>query len=515
MNKQHEAFLQIIIDNKDKIEKKIEENPEFITELVQHSIESGSNILYKGFDKDKNNELKYVRKYTNGFTNRLYKTWKKPFDYFESLIELIASCTYSFTETFYEEAYKDDNLLFNALQNIQARALLISRECLTLIKNGYPDGAFSRWRTIYELSVIGKLLYDENSQDLCERYLNYYHIQEYLDEKYSRERGHQDHTDESFKILEQNYNFMINKYGKDYAKGDYGWANDVFNKKRVTFQEIKDRVDMDGLYGYYKLSSAYIHGNHKANEESLGVIPNLGKLKLVGPSNYGLSIPMQNVAISLVNISTYFFLTYSNLDVWTACSIMNKFLDKIIVESNKVQIKIEDKENKIRGIYPNVLITSFKGKNNSSSILLHSIRANLTDKLELTNSFSTSEKELKNKISKNKYKYIISFGQKPNCDHIYIELYGSKNNDKIETSFPYKKLVSFLKENNIDYSISKYAGNYLCNNIYYEGMKYIKDNSLEIEMIFIHVPSINAKFNFEKISKIISNYIEILVEKSN
>ena len=46
-------------------------------------------------------------------------------------------------------------------------------------------------------------------------------------------------------------------------------------------------------------------------------------------------------------------------------------------------------------------------------------------------------------------------------------------------------------------------------------MKYIKDNSLEIEMIFIHVPSINAKFNFEKISKIISNYIEILVEKSN
>ena len=65
MNKQHEAFLQIIIDNKDKIEKKIEENPEFITELVQHSIESGSNILYKGFDKDKINELKYVRKYTN------------------------------------------------------------------------------------------------------------------------------------------------------------------------------------------------------------------------------------------------------------------------------------------------------------------------------------------------------------------------------------------------------------------------------------------------------------------
>lgn len=515
MNEQHETFLQIISDNKDKIEKKMKENPEFITELIQHSIESSSDILYKGFDKDKDNELKYAKKYINGFSNRLYKTWKKPFDYFESLVELISSYTYSFTETFYDEAFNNNNLLFNTLQNIQARALLISRECLTLIENGYPDGAFSRWRTIYELSVIGKFLYDENNNDLCEKYLNYYHIQEYLDEKYSRERGHRNHTDGSFENLKKNYDFMINQYGQDYAKGDYGWANNIFNKKRVTFQEIKDRVDMDRLYGYYKLSSAYIHGNHKANEESLGVIPNLGKLKLVGPSNYGLSLPMQNVAISLVNISTYFFLTYSNLDVWTACSIMNKFLDKIIIESNKVQIKIENKENKIRGIYPKVLLTSFKGKSNSSSILLNKIRANNIVKLELTNSYTTSEKELKKSISKNKYKYIISLGQKPNCNHIYIETFANKTGDNIKTIFSYKEFVSFLKENNIQYSLSKDAGNYLCNNIYYEGMKYIKNNILNIKMIFIHIPLINTECDFETLAKVISNYIEGLVDEIN
>ena len=512
MNKLEEAFLQLIIKNKEKIEKQIEENPEFITELLQHSIKSSSDILYDGFDKDKDNELKKTRKYTNGFNSRLYKTWKKPFDYFEALIELIASYTYSFTETFYDEAYKNNNLLFNALQNIQARALLVSRECLTLIKNGYPDGAFSRWRTIYELSVIGNFLYTENNQELCERYLNYYHIQEYIDEKYSRERGHQNHTDASFQNLEQNYDFMINKYGKDYAQGDYCWANNLFNRK-VTFKDIKDRTDMDRLYGYYKLSSAFIHGNHKANEDSLGVIPNLEKVKLVGPSNYGLSIPMQNVAISLVQISTCFFLTYSNLDVWTTCAIMNKFLDKIIVESNNVQVKIENKENKLRGIYPKVLITAFKGKNNSSSLLLNKIRANETDKLELTNSFVTSEKELKNKISKNKYKYVISFGQKPDCNHICIELFGNKNNNQVETSFPYKDLISILKENNIEYSLSKDAGNYLCNNIYYEGMKYIEDNSLGIKIIFIHIPSINTGYDFDTTAKVISNYIQYLVDE--
>ena len=198
MNEYHKALLKLIEDNKDIIEKKVEKNPDYLIELMQHSIKSGSDILYKGFDSDKGRELESVRKENRYFTNRLYKTWKKPIDYFEALIELITSCTSSFVETFYEDAYKNNNLLFNALQNIQARALLISRECLTLIKNGYPDGAFSRWRTLYELSVIGKLLYDENNQELCEKYLNYYHIQEYLDEKFSRERGHQNHTDASF-----------------------------------------------------------------------------------------------------------------------------------------------------------------------------------------------------------------------------------------------------------------------------------------------------------------------------
>ncbi len=81
------------------------------------------------------------------------------------------------------------------------------------------------------------------------------------------------------------------------------------------------------------------------------------------------------------------------------------------MESNKAQVKIDKKENKLRISYSKFLITSFKDKNNSSSILLNNIRANITDKLELTNSFIKNEKELKQKIDKNKYKYIISFDQ--------------------------------------------------------------------------------------------------------
>lgn len=38
--------------------------------------------------------------------------------------------------------------------------------------------------------------------------------------------------------------------------------------------------------------------------------------------------------------------------------------------------------------------------------------------------------------------------------------------------------------------ISCDAGNYLCNNIYYNVLKIIKENNLKCKMLFIHIPMI-------------------------
>ena len=51
--------------------------------------------------------------------------------------------------------------------------------------------------------------------------------------------------------------------------------------------------------------------------------------------------------------------------------------------------------------------------------------------------------------------------------------------------------------------ISNDAGNYLCNNIYYNGLKYIKDNSLKTKMLFIHIPKINNINNIEDLGDLI------------
>lgn len=138
----------------------------------------------------------------------------------------------------------------------------------------------------------------------------------------------------------------------------------------------------------------------------------------------------------------------------------------------------------------NVLYTAFNGKNNSSKILLDYVKVNNYNKLYLRNSFITSVKQLNNKIKDNNYDLIISFGQAPlDRDTLKIETIG-KNNDYYETNYDYNYLKSKL-EDKYNVIISNYAGNYLCNNIYYNGLKYIKENNLKTKMIFIHIPKIN------------------------
>ena len=147
----------------------------------------------------------------------------------------------------------------------------------------------------------------------------------------------------------------------------------------------------------------------------------------------------------------------------------------------------------------NILYTAFKGKNNSSKLLLDHIVAN--NKLYLTNSFKTSVVELKNKKKKNDYDLIVSFGQAPlDTDVIKIET-TAKDKLKYATSYDYRVLHNKLRKG-YEVIISNDAGNYLCNNIYYNGLEYIIENKLKTKMIFIHIPNKEKITDIEKLSKL-------------
>lgn len=135
----------------------------------------------------------------------------------------------------------------------------------------------------------------------------------------------------------------------------------------------------------------------------------------------------------------------------------------------------------------NILYTAFNGKLNTSKILLDNLSG---DKLCLKNSFTSSITELYDKIKDNCYDLIICFGQASlDKNTIRIELIG-KGSNIYKTNYDYHPLQKKL-EKYFNVVISRDAGHYLCNNLYYHGLKYIKDNNLKSKIIFIHIPKIN------------------------
>jgi pyroglutamyl-peptidase len=154
-----------------------------------------------------------------------------------------------------------------------------------------------------------------------------------------------------------------------------------------------------------------------------------------------------------------------------------------------------------------VLFTGFNGNKNSSKVLLDNINKNIgIDLLFLENDFEISKGQLIDELKENKYDIIISFGQKPVIKSIYIEIIAANDFEKLDTNYNFIVLKNYLKKY-YKIKISENAGNYLCNNIYYNGLKYIFNNKLKIQMIFIHIPYIN-NIDIKYFSKIMEKYIE-------
>lgn len=149
-----------------------------------------------------------------------------------------------------------------------------------------------------------------------------------------------------------------------------------------------------------------------------------------------------------------------------------------------------------------ILYTAFNGKSNSSKILLDNIIAENNNKLYLRNSFKTSVEQLNKKIKSNEYDLIISFGQASlDKETIKIETRGN-GIVPYDSDYDYKELEKIFNKNNFKTIISNDAGNYFCNNIYYNGLKYIKENNLKTKMIFIHIPQIDKLGDINRLAKL-------------
>ncbi|MCR5803304.1 MAG: hypothetical protein K6G47_03490 [Clostridia bacterium] len=128
-----------------------------------------------------------------------------------------------------------------------------------------------------------------------------------------------------------------------------------------------------------------------------------------------------------------------------------------------------------------VLFVGFKGKNNSSSILVKQ----LSDEFFLlTNSFEGVRRDIESLVEK--YDLLIMFGvDKTLTSEIRIEKKASKNGETIVSDVDLKRLVKKFDSAGFFAFISDEPTAYLCNEAYWYALKKFSGRA-----VFIHIPTI-------------------------
>jgi len=169
--------------------------------------------------------------------------------------------------------------------------ILYEINCLSL--NGFADGAFARWRSLYENFVIIKLLIklDEETAELFLKYQTVIKAKRIIDfNKLSVSNS----NDDLNSILDE-FEKLKKKYSEEFLSFN-GWLYKAFPQREDrAFTKLSAYIGNTEWLFPYRLACDYMHCNSFSSFESLGKVN--GQFPM-GPSESGLNFPL-NLTITI------------------------------------------------------------------------------------------------------------------------------------------------------------------------------------------------------------------------
>ena len=284
--------------SEEELLKKVEEMDigNIYDNVLNNSVDS-TFLRFKELTKEaiSNNQDHYDR-----FTNAHRETWGKCLDFYEIMyvicIEAIDRYSKYCSELEKEnpDNVKDKIYTFITLREISARACQQYLEIYTLVKNGLADGAYARWRSLYELSIISNFI-TEYGEVVAKSFY-----------------------DSSF-----NYDEKSNEWAKS-----ANCFSHYTNSSRVTFEAIQDNCSSvtENWKKHYRAACKAVHANPISTFGRISIhsdIPSNG-IGSIGRSIFGIDEPATHAAVSLDCIITNFFHTFVSGD----SVLMQKVIDK-------------------------------------------------------------------------------------------------------------------------------------------------------------------------------------------
>lgn len=160
------------------------------------------------------------------------------------------------------------------------------------MKNGFADGAYARWRSLYELSIIAAFI-TEHGESVAKKFIE------------------ASDTDDRY---------------------DWTRESKLFDKKKghITFNDIQKVCDINTeIWRHqYNLANKAVHASPQG---TFGRLCNYGENRVipVGRSDYGITTPGEHSAISLLQISSMFFALFPESDTIVQLKTMERWLDVI------------------------------------------------------------------------------------------------------------------------------------------------------------------------------------------
>ena len=235
----------------------------------------------------------------NGFRERLHAHWGKALDLYRVMLRTSYDLFSNMARSLQNSRSTRNFFLRDALIGIHARALRTGRAVLVLLEHGMADEAYTRWRTLYELSIVAHFL-DEHGDNAARMYREHEVAANKQRIDNSLEWNSPLGTTDERKNIERDYNNLIKKYGESFRR-PYGWASPFLGSvKNPRFVDLERAVKGKQLVPPYKESSLQVHGGRAG---LLGLGSSDGLLITTAYSNAGLDIPLMHSSLAMMQIT--------------------------------------------------------------------------------------------------------------------------------------------------------------------------------------------------------------------
>ncbi len=111
-----------------------------------------------------------------GFCGRTRSRWGKPLGQLRMLLTMVREWVGEIHARENSKRRSKNRQSRKLLIRLLVRGCQVTDEILCLLENGFPDGAMARWRTLYEIGVVGAVI-QKHGDGIANRYLAHQHIE--------------------------------------------------------------------------------------------------------------------------------------------------------------------------------------------------------------------------------------------------------------------------------------------------------------------------------------------------